>query len=40
MQYQSASSELRSPPRSIPFAGIAIQAGVMLLTSAFLAWLI
>jgi len=40
MQYQTARSELQSPPRSIPFAGIVIQAGAMLLATTVLVWLV
>jgi len=40
MQYESARSELQSPPPSIPISGMLFEAVTMLSITAVLFWLV
>jgi hypothetical protein len=40
MQYQAASTELRSPPSQVPFLGMIGEAIALALIASFLAWLV
>jgi hypothetical protein len=40
MQYEAAKSELRSPPKSLPFMGMLFEAAGLLLITGLLFWLI
>lgn len=40
MQYESAKSELQSPPSSIPISGMLFEAAALVAIAAVLSWLV